>query len=379
MRLMRSRTLVIIGLFLVAVGVAAVALWVVSAALDLTDSSLRLSVFEPHAGGCAWYEQGPSDADEKQVTKFSVDCSKVQVSWDLSGSAAVVWFPDDELASQDELLYLVDVSNRKTQRLLAAEPGEPTVYALGEDERILAFTENQQINVVPQNPVDGDTGEQNAALPSEIEYQGKRYPSSPYPEGQDVLAHALELRGGVWQVTETKASRCCTEGAPGVTALNSYLNYLKDPRLEERQSARILAATGTFAEIPATSSVVTKAREKLKIDADASDAPWFSLKPAGWKKGIVFRATRTGDRHATGVAVFSEGEALQRIPGFTYRPTDVLQLMTRGKYLLVTEWGSGMQPHLYDMTTGQLLYSSSVATGVTFWPEPWQETAKGAP
>ncbi len=379
MRLMRSRTLVITGLFLVVLAVAAVGLWVVSAALDLSDSSLRLSVFEPHAGGCAWYEQGPSDADEKQVTRFSVDCSKVQVSWNLSSSAAVVWFPGDDLASQDELVYLVDVRNRKTQRVVSAEPGEPTVYAIGEDDRILAFTENQQINVVPRNLVDGATGEQNSAVASAIEYQGERYPSSSYPEGQDILAHALDLSSGAWQVTETKASRCCTEGAPGVTALNSYLNYLKDPRLEARQSARILAATGTFAPIPATSPVVTRASEKLKIDAKASDAPWFSLQPAGWKKGIVFRATRTGDRHATGVAVFSEGEALQRIPGFNYRPTDVLQLMTRGKYLLVTEWGSGMQPHLYDMQTGQLLYSSAVATGVTFWPEPWAETAKGLP
>lgn len=376
MPLMRSRTLVIVGLISIVLGLVLALGWLVSAALSLDDVAVELSVFEPHAGGCAWYRQGPA-GDEKEITKFSVDCSKVQASWNLAGDSAVVWFPDDELASQDELLYLVDVKNRKTRRLAAADPGEPQLYAIGEDDRILAFTENQQINVVAGTPPE-PAGEAPAGpTPSEIEFQGKRFPSSTYPDGQDVLAHALDLSNGTWQATETKASRCCAEGAPGVSALNSYQAYLKDGRLAERHSARLLSGTATYASLPETSAIVRKAREKLKLADDEGEAPWFSLKPAGWKKGLVFRGTRSGARHATGVAVFTEGEATQRIPGFTYRPNDVLRLLVRGRYLLVTEWGSGMQPHLYDMQTGQLLYSSTVATGVTFWPESWSESQKG--
>ncbi len=376
MPLMQSRTLVIVGLISIFAGLLLVGGWIVSAALNLADSALELSVFEPHAGGCAWYRQGTS-GEEKEITKFAVDCAKVQASWNLAGDSAVVWFPDDELASQDELLYLVDVRNRKTRRLVAADPGEPQLYAIGEDDRILAFTENQQINVVAGQAAEGAESAAATPPPSEIEYLGKRYPSSTFPDGQDVLVHALDLSSGSWQVAETKASRCCAEGAPGVSALNSYLAYLKDGRLAERHSARLLGAEATYVSIPETSSIVQKVRDKLKLSVDAGEAPWFSLKPSGWKKGLVFRGTRSGARHATGVAVFSEGEALQRIPGFTYKPNDVLQLMIRGRYLLVTEWGSGMQPHLYDMQSGQLLYSSTVATGVTFWPEPWKESQKG--
>ena len=76
--------------------------------------------------------------------------------------------------------------------LTAAEPGEPTLYAFGSDDRILAFTENQQINVVASNAASGGGDEGTAPAPSELEFQGKRYLSSTFPEGQDVLAHARE-------------------------------------------------------------------------------------------------------------------------------------------------------------------------------------------
>jgi hypothetical protein len=372
---MRPRTLVIVGSSIFGLGLLAVGGWIVAAALNLADEAVRLSVFEPHAGGCAWYDQGASADAERQVTRFAVDCSRVQVAWDLGGEAALVWFPDEELASQDELVYLVDVERRKAQRLAAADPGEPVLYAFSDDDRILAFTENQQINVVSAPTNDG-SGDDAAAPTSTIEFQGQRYASSTFPEGQDILAHALVWNGSGWQVIETKASRCCVEGAPGISALNSYQNYLKDDRLASRQSARVLTGRGNFAPVPSTSGVIAQVRAKLGIGAEDSDAPWYSLQPAGWKKGLLFRATRSGDPHATGVAMFTDGTSPQRIPGFTFKPNDVLQLVARGRYLLVTEFGSGMQPHLYDMHTGQLLYSSPVAVGVTFWPEPWKEGQK---
>jgi hypothetical protein len=71
---------------------------------------------------------------------------------------------------------------------------------------------------------------------------------------------------------------------------------------------------------------------------------------------------------ATGVAFFAADGRAYRIPGFTFGPNDVLQIMSRAAYLLVTDWATGTEPHLYDMRAGQLVYSSQVAVSTTFWP-----------
>lgn len=333
---MRTRTFVIIGAFLVLAGLASFGWWVVSLALSLPDKEMKLSLFVPHAGGCAWYQADIDGKGEREVTRFTADCSRVTVTFSLGGDAALVWFPDDTLAPQDELVYLVDLRERKARRLPSAEPGEPMQYVFSAEGSVVAFTENQQINMEPP----------------------------------DVLVQALELRGDQWRPLETKPSRCCSEGAPSIRELDMYQALRRDPRVAERQSAELLTMPVRFDPLDPASAAV-RGLKALHGEAHApTDAPYYEMLRKTWKEQLVFRATRTGDALATGVAGLSSASGVRRIPGFAFKPNDVLQLQASGRYLLVTEWGSGMQPHVYDMQTGQLLFTSPVAIGATFWPQP---------
>ena len=74
---MRTQSIVIIGITATLLAALAAVGWVVTSALKLADPPLWLSVFEPHAGGCAWYRMSVGGREEDEIARFAVDCPKV--------------------------------------------------------------------------------------------------------------------------------------------------------------------------------------------------------------------------------------------------------------------------------------------------------------
>jgi hypothetical protein len=91
---------------------------------------------------------------------------------------------------------------------------------------------------------------------------------------------------------------------------------------------------------------------------------------------VAARAQSPDDARLSGLAFLVRGSTVTDLPGFAFSPTDAVAWSARRAYLLAVERLTGMAPHLYDMTTGQLVWSSTVAHAVSFWPA--RDTAQKA-
>lgn len=305
------------------------------------EPEASLSIFEPHAGGCAWsrYDVGRQFSD--QVARFPADCQGVQTSFSPVSAEALVWFAAEGGAPQDVMLYRVDTSTGRMTKLQVPSVGDPETYAIDREGRILAFVTDQQVTVVgadTTNPM--------------IEYDGQSFAASSFPEGVDVLVHAMVLEpDGAWKIVETRASRCCEGAAPGIRDLALAAAIRRDDSLRARQTSELLTTPGHFTQ-----------------EGQDGDATWLAFKEPTWTYAYAFKALDARSPHATGDAKLASADGRRALPDFGFKATDVVQIMAQANLLLVTAWATGAEPHVYDMRTGTLAYSSKVAQGVVFWP-----------
>lgn len=320
-------------------------------------SQLSLSLFEPHAGGCAWSRLDIESQRTEMIARFPADCQGVEVAWDLSGKEALVWFAPDGDAPQDVMLYRVDVAKGKPERLPLPELGETERYLFDRQGRVIAFTIDQQVILAADSS-------------GALEFQGHTYQASTYQGGTDALVHALTLGDdGAWHLLETHASRCCESGAPGISTLLLYTKLRQDEDLWLRQSEAQLSTTERYPTIR-SERLKDALRARLPQDLATEDAagPWLAMTRAGWQQALIFRGLGKGGTRATGLAMFAHIDEAKPVPALSFAATDVVRLMSENHLLLITEWATGASPHLYDMRTGTLIYQSTVATGVVFWP-----------
>ncbi len=179
----------------------------------------RLSYFEPHAGGCAWYRQAIASGDREQLAVFPTDCARVRVAFPPALDHAVVAFEADFRGEEslDALVFDVDLRQGKPERMPLPEPGEARAFAFDQTGALYAFTLDFEVEVT----------EADAALT----YHGRTFPRSAFPDGTDAVALALVWENGRWTPVASTATRCCADQAPGVEALPLYQRLRDDPQL----------------------------------------------------------------------------------------------------------------------------------------------------
>lgn len=342
------------------------------------EAPLYLSVFEPHATGCVWLKFEVHSHRGEQLAVFPADCTSVQVTWSKDAARALVWFTPAGFASEEDMLYLVDLRRRTTWRLPRPPLGDAQTYRFAGDAEIVAFTENQQINLVPSST---DQGRQNGAQ-EVLEFHGEHFAPLAEGPGQNALAHALRLRMSMpqasrhagrysfgmssdWQVIETVATRCCVEGALGVAAL-AMARRLPETASDSTQTT---SATPLTESPNSTKPDLGALFEHLSRLAPPSPAfAWFVLKRPTWHRSLVFRSALSSPPRVSGTLFFEAEGNVTPVANADFESSDILQTSDRGFYLLISEWQTGMNPHLYDMRTGRLVYAASVASSVSFWP-----------
>jgi len=354
-----------------------------------------LSVFAPHAGGCGWYLTDLDSGDEQLVGKFPAECPTVQVAWSLHADKAVVWFTPAGYPSQEDMLFWVDPSTATVRRLPLPAPGEGQTYLIDEEGNLLAFSEDQQINLVEppvELPIAPPIVPSTAPVAPNnfLEYAGEHYPVHAYPEGQDILVHAFtyDFKANAWRLTATTASRCCVDGAPGIAALSAYQTLRDNPRLSSRRSSKLLNfnAESSLAVSDLTPTVITDAQLLAKLNSNATDTKvtdtsrtargtthpppvWLRLQQSDWPQALLVQSTSGVPSRFSARIFFDNAPDLGKLPGFRFHQRDVLQIAARGKFVLMTDWATGTTPQVYNLRTKQLVYTSNVANAVTFWPK----------
>lgn len=341
------------------------------------DHDLSVAYFEPHAGGCAWYRRsltapmpvsagslanksGASD----ELSIFPCDCNNVQWSWSPDGQSAVVWFDTETYGSHDEMLFEVDLTARKRHRLPVPEIGEGLLYVKMQDNSVLALTmtSDLEVDLNPEGKV-------------RLLHEGHAY--SPYAsaEGNDVLVHALTFNQNTWRLLETKPSRCCSEGAPGIKVLDAYQEVFTNPQLSPLQSDNLLKPQGHYESV-SNQQLQRQLTEQLPAELRAEPTHWLRLRQPNWAYTLVFRGLGDAYQYASGLAFLERAGNLTQLPAFPFAATDLLSLTVRTSTVLIAEAASGMRPHVYDLKAGALLWRAPLAHGGAFWP---QTPPKGHP
>jgi|GEM_PF-3504266 len=322
------------------------------------EPAATLSVFEPHAGGCAWTRIEPVRNIEDALATFHSDCDGVRAAWAPSLDKAIVWFGTDQ---DNVTVYLTNLDEKTPSELPLPGDSDVVSFALASRNLPLAFT-------MTMEPVVGhdETG-------TFIEAAGARYPVLAEGDGIDVLAHAFSLHSGKWTLLETAASRCCADAAPGITLLNSYKQNVESAQAATLQSGEILSATPEHTPMM-DPPIVGKLNSDLSNEFDRSTGFWGRIGGAGELEVFVWfipaGEDETGVDYATGHARFYSKQTgeVSPLPQAVLSAKDQATYQIHDRYLLVTEAGSGMQPRLYDMEKGTMIWSSDLAQGVTFWP-----------
>ena len=322
------------------------------------EPAATLSVFEPHAGGCAWTRIEPNRNIEDALATFHSDCDGVRVAWGPSLNKAIVWFGTDQ---DNVTVYLTDMDEKTPEELPLPADSDVVSFALAGRNLPLAFTMSME-PVVNRD----ETG-------TFIEFQGKRLPVVTEGDGIDILAHAFALESKKWNPLETAASRCCADTAPGITVLNSYKQHVESDQAATLQSSEILS--GTIAGTAVTDAgILQKLNADLSEEFDRSSGSWGKIAESEEFEVVVWFITGAAEEqettYATGHVRFLNKKTsdVKNPPGMVLSAKDQASFQIYDRYLLVTEATSGMQPRMYDLIKGSLVWSSDLAQGVTFWP-----------
>lgn len=404
------------------------------------ETGIAISVFEPHAGGCAWTKVDPFSHVDISLGAFHNDCDGIHVAWDQGITKALVWFSTDQDGS---IAYLSHMNSTQPEDLPLSQAGitgDVISMAFSEDQAPLAFTNSLDLPVA--HDAQGDY----------IAFENQRYPLLQDHEGVDALVHTFKREGSKWTRIETMASRCCTDMAPGISTLKEFQKTTGTASGEMRNSQEILSPPDTLAPIidsvlltalsskipeldpkkqnhpqgywtliqseePSTRDLViwvsqSSATDDLDLDeaegegegeneisptpsnTPSSSTPVIrSNSPNGIDTDIghsnanvgednEVNGDENGDNKAEDVAppvpvsnpsghafwIDRATHNVSQIADFPFSIKNQIAWQLSGSYILIVEAFSGMQPRLYDLASGQLLWKSDVAEGVVLWP-----------
>jgi hypothetical protein len=267
----------------------------------------------------------------------------------------VVWFENGADSAADEMIFRVDLRRKRPERLPPPEDaGDGYTYLIESDGTVAAMTLDQEIEIDTSGPT-----------PRLVQDRAS-YAPHPFPDGTDVLAHTLELREDGWHVLETKASRCCVPGAPGVSVLSLYARLLAGPDAH-RLSQTLLTPRTDYPPL-GDETLIKKLNSRLPPGTAKANTHWFAVTDPHWTYQFAFLGGGEGQHTPTGAAFLLKGKDLGPPLELPYAAKDPIRLEIRGVFLLLTDAHTGMHPYVYDMRTGRLVFASKLAHGAAFWP-----------
>jgi hypothetical protein len=290
----------------------------------LPHESIRgLSLFEPYAGGCEWQYYDISEARRELIARLPADCAGIHVSWHPQGEAALLWITND---TDGLMAWLVDLVGGRAPLRLPVPPSD-TAERLAFDRigRPLAFVLAQE---------------------QEIRLEAWRFTG----------------RDPAWEICESALA--ASDSLVDWNALDTF-KPLSDPeQLAAWQSWR--------ADVPPKPADPPRPmqrllKKRLPRGVHAGDGAWRVWRRPGWTYELVQWFKRADPDEPTGLAFLDKNDRLTKLLA-PFQARDFVDVSTEGVWLLLSDNISGMRPHLYDMTTGKLVFASNVAQETTFWP-----------
>jgi len=359
-----------------------------------------VSVFEPHAGGCVWIAVTLPKAESRRVATYRKDCGGARVVWNTDGTRALVWFGED---ADSTVLYLTDtrpdgpVAN--TVELPLPSTGELVTLAFARDGQPLAFT------------LDNDARTQRSSNGADVFLDGEtEIPALSGSDGADVLARAYRLKAGgedltstaprAWQTTETRASKCCTDDAPGVATLGTWQAIvgggpaLSRDRVASAEQLTPIASWPELREENLLARLSSFAPPEVDEDPEKWGGAWgiiatdindsgprppssrgLPVIPRESMFNLAFWALRNEFGSVSGhmVAVNRLTGEPQKLERWWFNISDLVHLQfsgptSSGRWLLIADAWVGTRPLVYDLVLGHVAYSTEVGHGAVFWP-----------
>jgi hypothetical protein len=328
-----------------------------------------ISVFEPHAGGCVWIVVELPSLKRRVLGTYRTDCGGARVVWSPSTPRALVWFGEDQ---DSTMLWLTDTEgdgdDSASMELPLPPQGDLVTLGFNRNGRPVAFTMDTEAQTQRIGGVDwfvvGD--EKITAL-----QEG---------DGSDVLVHALVHQNNTWTLSESRASKCCTDDAPGVTVLGTWQALVGQGNARSLLASQdILSPHDTWPKLVEENLLARLVAERppeAQEDAEKWGGHWGIVatetdpqsKPS--MINLAFWALRDDFGFVTGHVRAIDRMRNSPIPldKWWFGLGDLLQLQFSRRWLLVTDAWTGTRPLVYDLSGGHLVYSSEVGHAAVFWP-----------
>ncbi|MBN1210486.1 MAG: hypothetical protein JXB05_36875 [Myxococcaceae bacterium] len=169
-------------------------------------------------------------------------------------------------------------------------------------------------------------------------------------KGRPLQALAFAFLGGKWLQMESKAS---TE-------------VLGTAALEHRKEVGERSIRALDPRFEALEVEEDETLEQLyELSPEQPEGEWTEFR-SGAHTVAVWGTPFGSEMLATGLIRRLEKGKVIALPGYPFRPNDMISLRTRGAYLLVSLADSGAHPRLYQGR--KLVWSSETARAVTLWP-----------
>lgn len=340
-----------------------------------------ISLFEPHAGGCVWIVVELPSLMRRTLGTYRTDCGGARVVWSPSTPRALVWFGEDQ---DSTMLWLTDTEggghDSASMELPLPPLGDLVTLAFNRDGRPVAFTMDTEAQIQRTGGTDWFVvGDQKITALRE-------------GDGSDVLVHAMVHQDNTWKLTESRASKCCTDEAPGVTVLGTWQAIVgqgaeigpttnSDSKLATNHLASqdILSPHQTWAKLAEENLLARLTSERPKEAAEDPEkwgGSWgiiatetdASSKPS--MINLAFWALRDEFGFISGHvrAIDRMRNAPVPLDKWWFSLGDLLQIQFSRRWILVSDAWSGTRPLVYDLSGGHLVYSSEVGHAAVFWP-----------
>lgn len=317
-------------------------------------STFSISYFEPHAGGCAWYKLAPTTRKERKLAQLHTDCSVVHAAVAPNGEQAIVWIGKDV---DGRMQWLVDVKAAQSRKIPPPQLGELRRYAYDEKGVLRAFTVNQEIKVTE---VDGVQS---------TKFRGRIYQMPPNDLGLFSLVHSYIWGKDRWELEDTEAAACCTDGSPELYSLDRYKEIAGNGTLLSLQSVETLLPYRAIDPINDPKSLNT-------LRKFAKNTPrqglWGKLALREWHWDLLIWRKLGTPAPMTGHIVLQREGELSHLQEWPKTSSDLVSLQVQDRYALLAEAYTGMYPRIYDMKENTLVYKSDDAQGVWIWPRKTQ-------
>jgi len=309
-----------------------------------------ITYFEAHAGGCGWYLRDLATNTESKLGQFHTDCSGANYALSPTEEFAVVWFDQND---EGTMQWFVQLQKKQYYRIPAPNDTSTNKFAFDKSGDLFAFSMHENIKT--------STSQKTTTL----EYEGRNF-TTPASDNQLYgIAVAHIWWNGSWKESEIAVAGCCQEGAQGIYALKKYqeisgttsnINLLSELLLTPYIDAPVILDTLTIAQAH-NASIPTQIAGK-----------WHRLVRKDWDHSLLVRTAGLPPAPLIGMVLIETKEGLKTLPAWIQKDKELISLQQNKQYVLITDALTGNYPKIYDINSLELIVSSTIWQGTTFWP-----------